>query len=122
MGLYLRLLLIVLAFCASCATQSPSFDAPLLSIPKRSLDALSGSAFGHKLLVENEQGREQAIVNQFHRGNIPDFLRHFSKVSFISQTRSGKKAEVTLWVLPDYLGVGSDKDFLRTPMTPLSAQ
>ncbi|MBC7530751.1 MAG: hypothetical protein H7318_04170 [Oligoflexus sp.] len=123
MGRNLRLLLVVLAFCASCATQSPSFlDALLLKAPKRSASAISGSAFGKKLYSANEQGREQAIIDQYRQGNIPEFLRHFSKVSFISQTRSGMQAEVTLWVLPDYLGVGSDQDFLRTPMTPLSAQ
>ncbi len=49
-------------------------------------------------------------------------MREFTRVHFVSQTRSGRKAEVVLWVLPDYLSVGSNNDFLRTPMTPLSAQ
>lgn len=123
MACYLRLLIVVLAFCASCATQSPTFlDAPVLLIPKRSPNALSGSSFGKQLVAANEQGREEAIIDQYRQGNIPDFLRHFSKVSFMSQTRSGKQAAVTLWVLPDYLGIGTNQDFLRTPMTPLSAQ
>ncbi len=120
---HLRLLVFVLAFCVSCATQSPTFfDAPSLSVPPRSLGALSGSAFGRKIILADEQGREQAIVEQYRRGNIPEYMRSFAKVRFISQTRSGKQAEVTLWVLPDYLGVGSNRDFLRTPMTPISAQ
>ncbi|MBC7662151.1 MAG: hypothetical protein H7249_20840 [Chitinophagaceae bacterium] len=118
----LRLLIVVLAFCVSCATQTPTFEAPQLIVPKRSAEAISGSSFGTKLLGANESGREQAIIDQYRQGNIPEFLRHFSKVRFVSQTRSGKQAEVTLWVLPDYLGVGTNQDYLRTPMTPLSAQ
>jgi hypothetical protein len=120
---HLRLLLVVLAFCVSCATQTPTFfDAPVLVVPKRGPQALSGTAFGQKLSGANEQARENAILDQFRAGNIPDYLRQFSKVRFISQTRSGKEAEVTLWVMSDYLSVGSNQDFLRTPMTPLSAQ
>jgi len=120
---HLRLLVFALAFCASCATQTPTFfDAPNLLVPQRTTQALSGSAFGRKIILADEQSREQAIVEQYRQGNVPDYLRTFSKVRFISRTRSGKQAEVTLWVLPDYLAVGSNRDFLRTPMTPISAQ
>lgn len=123
---HLRLLMVILAFCVSCATQPSEIEAPLVTIPKPvaspSSPTLSGSAFGRKLLGANEQRREQLILEEFRKGNIPDFLRNFSKVRFISQTRSGKKKEVTLFVLPDYLAVGTNSDYLRMPMTPLTAQ
>ena len=83
---------------------------------------LSGSAFARKILNANEQSREQQILDQFRTGNIPDFLRHFSKVRFTSQTSSGKSREVTLYVLPDYLAIGNNSDYLRLPMSPLTAQ
>ena len=123
---HLRLLTVILAFCVSCATQPSNIEAPPVFIPKSSVNPntapLSGSAFGRKILGANEQGRERLILDQFRSGNIPDFLRHFSKVRFVSQTRSGKKREVTLYVLPDYLAVGNNSDYLRLPMTPLTAQ
>jgi hypothetical protein len=122
----LSLLTATLAFCVSCATQTVDLEIPANKIPKRpvtpSITPMTGSRFGHSLVGANELGRERLILEQFRAGNIPEFLRHFSKVRFISQTRSGKNAEVTLYVLPDYLAVGTDADYLRMPMTPLTAQ
>ncbi|MES2746681.1 MAG: hypothetical protein V4655_14710 [Bdellovibrionota bacterium] len=123
---HLRLLMVILAFCVSCATQPFDVETPESNIPKPvvkpATPVMTGSSFGRKLLGASEQRREELIIEQFRAGNIPEFLRHFSKVRFISQTRSGKKAEVTLFVLPDYLSVGTNSDYLRMPMTPLTAQ
>lgn len=118
----LRLLMVILAFCTSCATQPSEIEVPRLAVPKPVTPSLTGSQFAKKLTGANEAGREQLILDQFRQGNIPDFLRNFSKVRFISQTRSGKKKEVTLFVMPDYLAVGANSDYLRLPMTPLTAQ
>ncbi len=123
---HLRLFVVILAFCVSCATQPTPIEPPPVTIPKpapsKIESALTGSSFGRRLLGANEQGRERLILDQFKAGNIPDFMRQFSKVRFISQTRSGKKAEVTLFVLPDYLAVGTNSDYLRLPMAPVTAQ
>ncbi|RYZ61898.1 MAG: hypothetical protein EOP09_19380, partial [Proteobacteria bacterium] len=121
-----RFLMVILAFCVSCATQPGEIETPITNIP-RSVStpaslSLSGSAFGRKLLGQNEQGRERMILSEFRAGNVPEFMRHFSRVRFISQTRSGRSVEVTLYVLPDYLSIGNDSDYLRLPMTPLTAQ
>lgn len=121
-----RFLIVILAFCVSCATQPDELETPVTTIPRpavtQTVKPLSGSAFGRKLSGQNEQGRERMILEEFRSGNVPEFMRHFSRVRFISQTRSGRSAEVTLYVLPDYLAIGHDSDYLRMPMSPITAQ
>ena len=48
--------------------------------------------------------REQAVL----AGNVPDFLRNLVPVTF-----TGGGATITICVAPDYLAVGSDRDFVR---------
>ena len=60
--------------------------------------------------------REAAIVTQLMEGNIPDFLRILKPVRLIDRSASGKKTTATLFVMPDYLAIGADGDFLRMPM------
>src|SRR4029079_8027096 len=56
-------------------------------------------------------------------GNFPDFLREFKTVPINGTLKSsGKDVTATLEVMPDYLAVGSDDDFVRIPMTPQTAQ
>src|SRR5690606_27714949 len=47
-------------------------------------------------------------------GNFPDFMRQLVQIDLSDG--------VSYWVMPDYLMVGSDLDFLRLPMTPNTAQ
>jgi hypothetical protein len=62
--------------------------------------------------------REAAILKDLSAGNFPDFLRKFKSVP-ISDARGAKGV---IEVMPDYLAVGSDDDFVRIPMTPQTAQ
>ena len=66
--------------------------------------------------------REEAIVEECIRGNIPEWLRHGVQIDIKSADKNGTVHQVTFWALPDYLAVGSDADFFRLPMSPLSAQ
>lgn len=61
--------------------------------------------------------RELAIYQQFELGNIPDFMRAPKRVSI-----SGGGHCIEVDVLPDVLCVGTDDDFMRLPMTPMTAQ
>ena len=60
--------------------------------------------------------RETAIEAELLSGNIPAFLRRLIPVSLGSETTNGQTRHVTICVLPDYLAVGSDGDFLLVPM------
>jgi hypothetical protein len=94
---------------------------PAPGIPKRPADAVGGAGFFKTLDKLTPAEREAAIVKEILRGNIPDFLRRFQKISVKSTDRSGKEHSAIIEVMPDYLAVGSDTDFVRVPMTPQTA-
>jgi hypothetical protein len=91
-------------------------DAMTSSIPGRASDAASGSRFAAN--VENVSGpaREIAIETELRDGNLPDFLRRLKPVALEMTAPGGKRLAVTVCVTPDYLAIGSDRDFLRIPM------
>ena len=61
--------------------------------------------------------REQAILTQLVEGNLPDFLRRLKPVRLSHRLKDGRTITVSIFVMPDYLAVGSDSDFLLIPMT-----
>jgi hypothetical protein len=86
-------------------------------IPNRDFCSISGSQF-----IENNKNlsffeREKNIFAEISYGNIPNFLRTFVpiKITFKSNT-------ITYLVTSDYLSIGSDEDYIRIPMTPITAQ
>lgn len=89
--------------------------APVL--PARPKDSIGGRAFMIKIADLPRVEREAAIAKEVLAGNIPDFLRSWHKVTI---TKKGRMA--VMEVMPDYLAVGSNEDFVRVPMTPQTAQ
>jgi hypothetical protein len=91
--------------------------------PPRPKDAIGGAAFMKSIGKLPRDDREAAILREITRGNFPKFLREFKVVPVLGSTKSGdKEVPPTIEVLPDYLAVGSDSDFVRIPMTPQTAQ
>jgi hypothetical protein len=95
---------------------------PAPAIPPRPADAGGGAAFMRSIAALPRDGREEAIATEICRGNVPDFLRRFQRVTVTQKNAAGKEHTVTYEVMPDYLAVGSDADFVRVPMSPLTAQ
>jgi hypothetical protein len=85
-------------------------------IPPRALQAPSGSEFGKYISGMDPHQREHAILNAVLDGNIPAFLRNLVPVRLRGERTGGKPLEATIFVAPDYLAIGSNKDFLRIPM------
>jgi hypothetical protein len=122
----------VLVFCAlllpACAPARrpppvpPPTPALVLRLPPRPANALTGTRFLQAIQHANEMERERAIQQAIEGGNIPDFLRSFVRVEYHAETRRGQTRAVTLWVMPDYLAVGDDRDAVRMPMSPITAQ
>ncbi|WP_157368589.1 hypothetical protein [Zavarzinella formosa] len=94
---------------------------PAPGIPTRPKDAVGGAEFFRSLEKLKPAERETAILREVSRGNIPDFLRGFRKVTIKSKDQSGREHTAVIEVMPDYLAVGSDEDFVRVPMTPMTA-
>jgi hypothetical protein len=117
-----RVLLIVLltwpaATAAIAGASRGHLDALLVNgIVARPNSALTGSAFADSLTATDDAVREAAILTQLLEGNLPAFLRTLKPVRLIDGAASGKKTTATIFVMPDYLAIGSDGDFLRVPM------
>lgn len=96
------------------ATKCPSSLAS--AIPTRPASAPDGSEFADRIAAETSQPRETAIRNEILRGNVPHFLRELKPVTVHETLANGRAVDATLCVMPDYLAVGDDGDFLRLPM------
>ena len=86
------------------------------AIPARSLQDLTGSQFVRYVSNMDARDREQAILDEISKGNLPEFLRKLVPVKLQGQLATGKDLIATIFVTPDYLAIGSDADFLRIPM------
>lgn len=86
-------------------------------IPARDPGAVTGSAFIQNNISLIGAVREQNILNEFLHGNVPDFLRNFSSITVNSPV-----ATISYLVMPDVLCIGSNEDYVRMPMNPLTAQ
>jgi hypothetical protein len=106
---------------AKPATPSPT-TKPQAQLPPRPKDAMTGTAFSKSLAGLNLADREAAILREISAGNFPEFLRKFKVVELRGKSPDGKESVATIEVMPDYLAVGGDDDFVRMPMTPQTAQ
>jgi hypothetical protein len=93
---------------------------PLLNVPERSKDARPASKIVEQLIKEKKgylEERENILLEEYLSGNIPHFLRTMQPVPF-----KNNGSTVVVYCLPDYLCLGSDDDFVHTPMSPVLAQ
>ena len=64
----------------------------------------------------SDDAREAAILGQLLQGNIPAFLRHLSPVVLSEHLANGRLVKAIVCVSPDYLAIGTDRDFMLVPM------
>lgn len=98
----------------------PPPDQP--RIPPRSSTALTGTAFIASVAGLSRDEREAAIRRELFAGNLPGFLRVLRRIEVAATGNDGIKRTITYEVMPDYLAIGSDEDFVRMPMSPHTAQ
>lgn len=86
------------------------------NMPNRRAGAPTGSAF--MAAVGNGSGgnRDNAIINELARGNMPSFLQDLRPVVIRGKDSRGASTEIVVCVTPDYLALGSDRDFVRVPL------
>jgi hypothetical protein len=83
----------------------------MMSVPARADGALTGSQFVERARHVSGPQRDALVRSELLAGNVPAFLRRLEAV-----TVRGNGTEVTICVLPDYLALGSDRDFVFVPM------
>ncbi|MEO8414121.1 MAG: hypothetical protein ABI472_10705 [Ginsengibacter sp.] len=84
--------------------------------------AEKGSEFYKEVVAMKRTQREELAKKLILEGDIPSFLRRFVKIKTFIITTDGKKINAVYFVLPDYISIGSDKDFARIPLSPMAAQ
>jgi hypothetical protein len=92
------------------------------TLPPRNADALGGAAFIQSLVGLDRDERETTVLRELKSGNIPDFLRHLVPITVKATDGEGHEHTAVYQVMPDYLAIGSDRDFVRIPMNPHTAQ
>jgi hypothetical protein len=97
-----------------CLARTPlPFNPPPPYIPPRPHDAMSATEFLRRTAGMSEMDRETLALGEIRKGNVPQFMRSFRPV-YLSGPNNSK---VTVWVMPDYIALGSDEDFLRMPLS-----
>jgi len=109
---------ILLAMAASdaSAAESPCAHATQ-RIPQRSPQAIGAAQFVSDVAAMTERERDGAIRAQLEAGNLPGFLRRARAIEVDDRLADGERVRLTLCVLPDYLSIGSDDDYLLIPMS-----
>lgn len=107
---------LTLPIAAQAAASSCAAGDLVRDIPRRAARMPKGSKVMNRLLDQSGPERDAAVVRQVLSGNVPDFLRHLTPVSFSGTRPDGDPVQVTICVTPDYLAVGSDRDHVRVPM------
>ena len=96
---------------------STNLHAQVLDLPPRPPDAPKGAAFARSIAGLPLKEREEAILTEVKKGNVPPFLR-----ALVPVEATLGAVKVTYYVAPDYLAIGSDDDYFLTPVTPQTAQ
>ncbi|MCB9057705.1 MAG: T9SS type A sorting domain-containing protein [Calditrichae bacterium] len=94
----------------------------LLNIPLRSDDAIGGYEFMESIKNLSFADREIAIFEQISTGNLPSFMRKLISINSSFADANGVVRTIQYRVMPDYLAVGSDSNYCRIPMGPITAQ
>ena len=108
----LALLLTFTAGTAGASPVGPACDQQLSkNIPARADGALTGTGFAEQARDLAGPQRDALVSNELLAGNVPSFLRHLEAVTVRDSVNV-----ITVCVLPDYLALGTDRDFVFVPL------
>jgi len=114
-ALAMALLWRVAAAASAAEATTPCSQRLLADIPPRIAGAPTGSEFAQGVRDLSGAARDRLVALQLLAGDIPQFLRHLVPVT-LRGSSAGKPVSVTVCVLPDYLALGSNTDYLFVPM------
>ncbi len=110
-----------MAALSACAS-ARSTGTVAAAIPARERTARGATAVVASLDSLVREPREAVIQRELLAGNIPSFLRTLHTVRDSATASDGRLHVIEYDVMPDYLAIGDDADFVRMPMTPHTAQ
>lgn len=91
-----------------------------LNVPTRPISAMNGSQFVTAITGLSFTNRENLILQEVIKGNVPNFYRNLSAVTSTAVISSITQS-VTYYVIPDYLAIGCDTNYFLCPMSPIIA-
>lgn len=117
----------ILGFAGSTSALAQESTKPVPFYEGVATSAISGWDFMLKADGTDIWQLDTMIVDAVLAGNVPSQLRTFRKVCYTTQVDASVPAMeqvhlVEMWVLPDYVSVGNDSDYVRMPMSPVAAQ
>jgi hypothetical protein len=90
----------------------------MLKIPSRNSNALSGSDFIRSISnMKNNYERDGCVYKEVLSGNIPNFLRRLVPITIKENGNT-----LVYNVMPDYLSIGNNEDYIRVPVGASTAQ
>jgi hypothetical protein len=90
--------------------------------PRRT-SSLTGSDFYHQAFAMKWAERDSFALEEVLAGDIPGFLKKFIAIHVETRdSASGKLVRAVYYVAPDYLSIGTDKEWARINITPYAAQ
>lgn len=107
--------LLLLIFCVKFSI------AQLLNMSARNVLDENGTQIIASITNLSLQNRENYILNEIMKGNIPNFYRNMISVTDSALIGASYK-HITYYVIPDYLALGCDTDYFLCPMTPILGQ
>ncbi|MDE6352132.1 MAG: hypothetical protein K2K88_03175 [Muribaculaceae bacterium] len=105
----------ILSFVSLCAQSSVVF-------PCRKAEAPTGSQFITAATGMSAFERDSMAYKELCDGNMPQWLKTAVEINDTLYDASGHIHDVTFYVLPDFITIGSDDDFFRIPLLPTTAQ
>jgi hypothetical protein len=96
-------------------------SAQTLNLPPRATNAPTGSELVTRLQSLAPSKAEWEIITEILSGNVPDFIRTLRPVTTTNRVE-GNTRVAAVYVAPDYLAVGSEENYLLTPLSPAAAQ
>jgi len=114
----IAVLVVSVLYAGTCGAQNTDACSKDLArdVPARRAEAPDGSEFIRRLAGLSDDERETAIREALLSGNLPSFLRQLHAVMMSASDKESAGRQVVVCVTPDYLAVGSDRNYLLTPM------
>jgi len=103
------------------ASRADATPPPAIAMPARPPESPSGTQFAKRTDGWPDAERQRAAVEEIERGNLPQFSRRFLPIELRYEPAGHEAISATIWVMPDYLAIGGDDDFLYAPLNWPSA-
>ncbi len=111
----------LLLVCMGCGTRLFTYQSSRTETKTGS--KITGEQFYQQAMTMQWKQRDSFAFAAVMTGNIPSFLRRAEAIHVSAMDSvTGKTNTATYFVMPDYLSIGSDENWARIPLTPLTAQ